>query len=111
MSVSVERLRVWLLVGAGLLVVVIAAFVGYAHCRAHRFLTNLPQKLGIDIQQETNDFTYSQSAEGRTIYTIHAAKAVEHKDGKMKLHDVGIVLYGREGTRQGGPDLWERVRI
>ncbi len=53
MSISVERLRIWLLVGAGLLVVVIAAFVGYAHYRAHRFLTNLPAKLGIDIRQET----------------------------------------------------------
>ena len=38
-SVSVERLRVWVLGGVGLLVIVIAAFVGYAHYRAHRFLT------------------------------------------------------------------------
>jgi lipopolysaccharide export system protein LptA len=99
MSISVERLRIWLLVGAGLLVVVIAAFVGYGHYRAHRFLTNLPQKLGIDIRQETNNFTYSQSVEGRTVYTIHAAKAVERLDGMMRLHDVGIVLYGRKQDR------------
>src|SRR5580658_7980446 len=99
MSISVERLRIWLLVGAGLLVVVIAAFVGYGHYRAHRFLTNLPQKLGIDIRQETNNFTYSQSVEGRTVYTIHAAKAVERSDGMMRLHDVGIVLYGRKQDR------------
>ena len=46
MNVSVERLRVWLLAGAGLLVLVIASFLGYAHYRAHRFLTNLPKKLG-----------------------------------------------------------------
>ena len=99
MSVSVERLRVWLLVGAGLLVMVIAAFLGYAHYRAHRFLTDLPAKLGIDIRQETNAFTYSQSVGARTIYTIHAAKAVQHKDGKMTLHDVGIVCMG--GSRTG----------
>ena len=55
MSVSVERLRIWLLVGAGLLVMVIDAFLGYAHYRAHRFLTDLPQKLGVDIRQETNN--------------------------------------------------------
>ncbi len=99
MNVSVERLRVWLLVGAGLLVIVVAAFLGYAHYRAHRFLTNLPQKLGVDIRRETNNFTYSQSVAGRTVYTIHAAKAVERSDRKMTLHDVGIVLYGRKQDR------------
>ncbi len=99
MSVSVERLRVWLLVGAGLLVVVVAAFLGYAHYRKHRFLANLPAKLGIDVRQETNNFTYSQSVQGRTVYTVHAAKAVERSDGKMTLHDVGIVLYGRKQDR------------
>ncbi|WP_158943194.1 LptA/OstA family protein [Granulicella sp. S190] len=99
MNVSVERLRVWLLVGAGLLVMVIAAFLGYAHYRAHRFLTNLPKKLGVNVRRETNGFTYSQSVQGRTIYTVHAAKAVERADGKVTLHDVGIVLYGRKEDR------------
>ncbi|CAN5477111.1 hypothetical protein BH10ACI4_BH10ACI4_17360 [soil metagenome] len=95
MNFSVERLRIWLLVGAGLLVAVIGAFLGYAHYRAHRFLTGLPGKMGMDIQQETNAFTYSQSVKGKTIYTIHAAKALKRKDGKVTLDDVGIVLYGR----------------
>jgi lipopolysaccharide export system protein LptA len=99
MNVSIERLRFWLLVGAGLLVIVIAAFLGYAHYRAHRFLTNLPAKLGIDVRRETNGYTYSQSVQGRTVYTIHAAKAVERGDGKVTLHDVGIVLYGRKQDR------------
>ncbi|MBB5339660.1 LptA/OstA family protein [Tunturiibacter gelidoferens] len=99
MNVSVERLRIWLLVGAGLLVIVIASFLGYAHYRAHRFLTNLPKKLGVNVRRETNGFTYSQSVQGRTIYTVHAAKAVERADGKVTLHDVGIVLYGRKEDR------------
>ncbi len=99
MNVSVERLRVWLLVGAGLLVMVVAAFLGYAHYRAHRFLANLPAKLGVNVRRETNNVTYSQSVQGRTVYTIHAAKAVERADGKMTLHDVGIVLYGRKQDR------------
>jgi len=98
-SISVERLRRWLLAGAGLLVAVIVAFLGYAHYRAHRFLAGLPAKLGADIRQETNGFTYSQSDGKRTIYTIHASKAVEHKDGRYTLHDVGIVLYGRKSDR------------
>src|ERR1700722_7561980 len=99
MNVSIERLRFWLLAGAGLLVIVIVGFLGYAHYRAHRFLRDLPQKLGADVRSETNNWTYSQSAEGRTIYTIHAAKAVERSNGKITLHDVGIVLYGRKHDR------------
>jgi lipopolysaccharide export system protein LptA len=99
MNVSIERLRFWLLAGAGLLVIVIAGFLGYAHYRAHRFLRDLPQKLGVDVRRETNGYTYSQSVQGRTIYTIHAAKAVERGDGKVTLHDVGIVLYGRKQDR------------
>ena len=99
MNVSVERLRVWLLVGAGLLVMVVVAFLGYAHHRAHRFLKELPAKLGVDVRRESNNVTYSQSVEGRTVYTIHAAKQIERADGKMTLHDVGIVLYGRKQDR------------
>lgn len=85
--------------GAGLLVLVIAGFLGYAHYRAHRFLTELPEKLGADIRQEANSFTYSQSMGGRTIYTIHAAKALQRKNGKYTLRDVGIVVYGRKSDR------------
>ncbi|HXC96647.1 MAG TPA: LptA/OstA family protein [Edaphobacter sp.] len=99
MNVSVERLRLGLLVGAGLLVMVVVAFLGYAHHRAHRFLKELPAKLGVDVRRESNNVTYSQSVEGRTVYTIHAAKEVERSDGKMTLHDVGIVLYGRKQDR------------
>ena len=99
MNVSVERLRVGLLVGAGLLVMVVVAFLGYAHHRAHRFLKELPAKLGVDVRRESNNVTYSQSVEGRTVYTIHAAKEIERADGKMTLHDVGIVLYGRKQDR------------
>ncbi len=99
MRVSIERLRVWLLVGAGGLVLAIAAFLGFAHVRAHRFLKDLPARLGADITRESNGFTYSQSSKGKTVYTIHASKMVQRKDGKMMLHDVGIVLYGQRQDR------------
>jgi lipopolysaccharide export system protein LptA len=98
-SVSVERLRVWLLVGVGLLVLVIGAFLGYAHYRAHRFLTQLPGKLGVNIRQDTNSFTYSQSVGSKTVFTLHAAKAIQRTDGKYTLRDVGIVVYGRQANR------------
>lgn len=96
MRVSIERLRRWLLAGAGLLVVIIAGFLVYAHYRAHRFLTDLPRKLGADVRQEANSFTWSQTVKGRTVFTVHAAKAIQHKDGQYTLRDVAITVYGQD---------------
>lgn len=103
MQLSVDRLRRVLLAGAGLLILVIAGFLGYAHYRTHRFLKELPRKLGADIRQETNSFTWSQTVKGRTIFTVHAAKAIQHKNGQYTMHDVGIVVYGK------GEDQAKRV--
>ena len=99
MRTSVERLRIGLLVGAGLLVLLIAAFLGYARYKVHRALVDLPGKLGASITKEFNGYTYSQSDGKKTIFTIHAAKAVQHKDGTYSLHDVNMVLYGKKGDR------------
>ena len=100
MRMTIERLRVLLVASAAALVLIVGSFLAVAHYRTHRFLRNLPAQLGADIEKETNGYTYSQSgAGGRTIFTIHAAKAVQRRDGKVLLHDVGIVLYGRERQR------------
>lgn len=99
MRTSVERFRIGLLVGAVLLVLVIAGFLGYARWRVHRALVELPGRLGATITKEFNGYTYSQSDGKKTIFTIHAAKAVQHTDGKYSLHDVSMVLYGHKGDR------------
>jgi lipopolysaccharide export system protein LptA len=88
-----------LLAGAVLLLLVIAAFFGYARYKVHRALVDLPGKLGATITKEFNGWTYSQSDGKRTVFTIHAAKAVQHKDGNYSLHDVNMVLYGKKGDR------------
>ena len=61
------------------------------------YLKGLPARLGVDIEQETSNFTYSQSKGHRKIFTVRAAKEVQHKGGTITLHDVGIVLYGPAG--------------
>ena len=99
MRTTIERLRVAVIVGVSLVVVVVAGFLGYAHLRAHRRLGDLPSRLGADIEKETNGFTYSQSVKGRTVFTIHAVKATQHKDGRMGLEDVGLVLYRKKDGR------------
>ena len=100
MAVPTRTLRIVLVVLAVGLLAVVVGFVGYAHFRAQRFLSGLPGRLGIDIKQETNNVTYSQSYKGRTIFTVHAAKQIQHQDGKYTLRDVGIVLYGKQGDRE-----------
>lgn len=99
MSNRVEKLRIWLVGSAVFLVLVIAAFMGSARYLRRHYLAGLPGRLGINIVRETNGYTYSQSVQGRTVYRIHAAKAVEHTNGKIALHDVSIILYGKRGDR------------
>jgi lipopolysaccharide export system protein LptA len=94
----VERLRIWLAGSAVFLVLVIAAFVVSARYLRH-LRVKLPEKLGINIVRETDGYTYSQTVQGKTVFTIHAAKALEHTDGKITMHDVSVLLYGRNGDR------------
>ena len=98
MRSRVERLRVWLLVAAGFLLLVVAAFIGVARLLRHARVS-LPKGLGINIVQETDGFTYSQAIKGHTVFTIHAAKAITHSDNKVTLHDVSIALYGEKQDR------------
>ena len=99
MRTTIERVRAAVVVGAALVALIVVGFLLAAHYKAHRLLRNLPARLGADIQKETNGFTYSQSLKGRTVFTIHAAKATQHKDGRTGLEDVGIVLYGQRDGR------------
>jgi len=79
---------------------VVAGFYIYARYRVQRAIHELPPKLGVDIQQNTEGFTYSQAAGGHTIYSISAANAIRYKQGgKAELHKVKIVSYGRQSDR------------
>jgi lipopolysaccharide export system protein LptA len=94
----IERLRIYLAGSAIVLLVVIAAFVVSARY-LRQLRLRLPAKLGADVVRETDGYTYSQALKGKTVFEIHAAKAVEHSDGKTELHDVWVLLYGRNGDR------------
>ncbi|MGI4758473.1 MAG: hypothetical protein ACRYGF_16685 [Janthinobacterium lividum] len=96
----VARLRRWLLGGLVGLLLVLGSLLGYTRYRAHRFLADLPRRLGIDIKSETNGFTLSQSSKGHTLFTVHAAKAIQRENGKTTLHDVAITLYGAPGSNR-----------
>ena len=79
---------------------VVAGFYIYARYRVQRAVHELPSRLGAEIQQNTEGFTYSQAAGGHTIYSISAANAIRYKQGgKAELHKVKIVSYGRQSDR------------
>jgi lipopolysaccharide export system protein LptA len=100
MPIHIPRLRRWFAVGAiGLSMVVVGMYV-YARWRVHNALKDVPSKLGIEVQQSTDNFTISKSDQGRTIFTVRASKAVQYKQGgRAELHDVNIILYGRDSSR------------
>ena len=100
MPVSIVRLRYWFALAAIVLVSVVALFYLYAQWRVHHVSTELPKKLGIEIQQSTQGFTLSKSENGRTLFTVQASNAVQFKaGGHAILHDVSIVVYGRQANR------------
>lgn len=83
-----------------LLIATVLGSYSYFRYRVQKSLDQIPKKLGIKVQQSANAFTFSKSEGGRTLFTIHAAKAVQYKSGAhTQLHDVKIVVYGRSSNR------------
>lgn len=100
MPVSISRLRIWFAICAiGLLMLVSCVYLVRRY-EARILGHYVAKKLGAEIQQSTNGFSWSQSEGGRTIYKISAKKATQFKDtGKAVLEDVNIVVYGRDASR------------
>jgi lipopolysaccharide export system protein LptA len=95
MTLSIQRLRWVLLAAAVLLVVVVTAYIGYGRYRAVRAYKRILARSGATFTHDTNGFTYSQSVQGKTIFTLHAKKATQLGGGKWALHDGELTLYGR----------------
>ena len=100
MRVTVERLRLWILLAASLLVAVLAGFFLWGGLKYRRVVQNLPHRLGVNIEQTASGFTYSQSSHGHTLFTIHASKLMSFKNEVAELHDVSITLYGPQGSNR-----------
>ncbi len=99
-GVSLQRVRRWLLACTLVLAAIVAGFIGYARQRARKSLRELPHLLGADIRSVTDGFTYSQTVRGRTLFTVHAAKAIQRENGKTTLHNVSVTLYGEPGSNR-----------
>ena len=99
MRLTIERLRTLVLAAGALLVVALIGFLALGRWKNRLLLTEIPKKLGADIQRQANGFVYTQSHGGHTLFKIKAAKVVQlKKDGRAQLHDVEIELYAQDGS-------------
>ena len=100
MSLPIYRLRRWLIAIAVLFSAVVAGMYFYARERERNILKEIPNKIGIDIKQTASGFQFSKSDGKRTLFTVQASKLKQFKlDGSAQLHNVSIVLYGRDSSR------------
>jgi lipopolysaccharide export system protein LptA len=100
MPLPIYRLRRWLAVIVVLFIAMIAGTYFYARVRLRNVLKEIPNKIGIDIKQTANGFQFSKSDGKRTLFTVQAGKLKQFKlDGSAELHNVSIVLYGRDSSR------------
>lgn len=97
---TVARLRLGIVVLAVVLLLSIAGSIVYGRWRLRHLAQDLPGRLGIQIQQTTQGFVLSKTEQGRTIFTLHAARAIAFKTGGLvSLHDVEIDMYNREDNQ------------
>jgi lipopolysaccharide export system protein LptA len=100
MPLQVYRLRRLLAATAVLLTLVVAGMYFYARSRATNVLNRIPGKIGYDIKQTASGFQFSKSDGKRTLFTIQASDLKQFKrNGNAELHNVSIVLYGRDSSR------------
>jgi lipopolysaccharide export system protein LptA len=97
---QIPRLRRWLAAFAIILICVVVAFYLNARHRVQNALKQVPEKIGIEVQQSAKGFTISKSFQGRTLFKIEASKAIQLKaGGRSELHGVEITVYGRDSSR------------
>src|SRR6266853_918996 len=100
MPLPIYRLRRWLVIIAALFSAVVAGMYFYARARQRDVLKEIPNKLGLDIKQTASGFQFSKSDGKRTLFTVQASDLKEFKlNGNAELHNVSIVLYGRDSSR------------
>jgi lipopolysaccharide export system protein LptA len=100
MALQISHLRRWFAAGTIGFLLLVAAVYFYARGKVENALKEVPAKIGTEIQQSAQGFTYSHSEGMHTIFKIQASKSVQYKEGgRVELHDVTITLYGRDSSR------------
>jgi lipopolysaccharide export system protein LptA len=100
MPLPIYRLRRILALTATLFTVLIGGMYFYARLRTRDVRNIVGNKLGVEIKQTANGFQFSKSDGKRTLFTVQASAVKEFKlNGRAELHNVSIVLFGRDSSR------------
>src|SRR6267143_1340271 len=98
---SINRLRSWLVCSVVLLSSVVVGMYFLGRSRQRNVLNEVPGKMGYGVKQTASGFQFSKSERGRTLFTVQAREVKEFEvNGRhSELHQVNIILYGRDASR------------
>lgn len=97
MRFTIERLRALILIAGVLLIAALTVLFVTDKWKHPLNRRDLPKRLGVNIQQEQNGFTFTQARGGHTFFEIDASKVVQLKQGYATLHDVRIEIFDASG--------------
>lgn len=99
MRLTIERIRLLVVVAAVLLLGALGIFLTAAKWKNQIIGHDLPHHLPKNIQQEANGFSFTHAYGAHLQYKIHASKEIQLRDNRVMLHGVQIELFGEDGTR------------
>jgi len=90
----------WAAWAAAAIVLVVAGVYAQRAIRAARVRKNAPPSIPESVQQQSAEFSYVGTDQGRALFTIRASHATQYKDqNRALLQDVWITIYGHDGSR------------
>lgn len=100
MALNPKRIRLAFAAGALLVFAIAVGFYLYGFFKVKQVVRETPQNIPSNVERSATGFNYSKSENGKKLFTIHAASVQQYKGGgKAALHDVSIIVYGRNQDR------------
>jgi lipopolysaccharide export system protein LptA len=100
MPLDPKRVRKLFAGAAVLIVLIVAGIYIRGILRVRKNLPKATRPIPQDVQSSALGFSFSKSEGGKTLFTIHAASVQQYKEGgKAALHDVSIIVFGRNQDR------------
>ncbi len=100
MAFDPKRLRKFFAAGAVLVVLIACGFYLLGILKDRQTIPHVNNDIPANVDKSANGFNLSKSEGGKTLFTIHAASVQQYKGGgKAALHDVSIIVFGRNQDR------------
>ncbi len=100
MPLDSKRLSRIFAAGAVIAVLVAAGFYLRGLIRVSTQAVKVPAKIPANVGSTANGFTFTKYDGPKKLFTIQAASVQQYKDGgRAALHDVSIIVYGRNQDR------------